>query len=175
MDIYELKFTNLQLRIFRLLCIKADIALNQRNISKMLNVSPTAVAKSLPLLEEEGLISVTKDVSTKIISVSLNRNNQKTIQLKRIENLKLIYESGLASFLEEKFPSVKIILFGSYSLGEDISISDIDIAIIGAKEKTINLSSYETMLERKIHLHNYEDINKIKHELKQSILNGIQL
>lgn len=175
MDIYELKFTSLQLRIFRLFCIKSDKSLNQRNIAKTLKVSSTAVAKALFLLIEEDLIKVRRDDSTKIRWVSLNRDNQRVIQLKRVENLKLIYEVGLASFLDEKFPSSKIVLFGSYSLGEDVSTSDIDIAIIGAKQKSLELSIYEDLLERKININNYENLNNLAEELRQNINNGVVL
>ena len=59
-NIYELKFTQLENMIFRLLCVNAGKYLNQREIAKILKVSPTAVAKSLPKLEKDGLIEVKK-------------------------------------------------------------------------------------------------------------------
>lgn len=49
-----------------------------------------------------------------------------------------------------------VILFGSYSRGDDTINSDIDIAIIGAKERTIKLTKYEKILERKIVINSYD-------------------
>lgn len=167
---YKLKFTKLQNGIFRLLCIKAGMSLNQRGIARILQVSPTAVAKSLPGLN--ALIKTEKSRTMNLTSIELNRDNPKAIAFKRIENLKQIYESGLIEFLEEKFPSCTIILFGSYSLGEDTTNSDIDIAVIGSKIKKIQLTKFDKLLERIIILHFYDNL-KINENLKQNIINGV--
>jgi len=172
---YKQKFTKLQNEIFRLLCIKAGMSLNQRGIARMLKVSPTAIAKSAPLLEKEELIKIKKSQEMNLISVSFNRDNPKAMGLKRIENLRLISESLLIEFLEEKFPGCSIILFGSYSKGEDTVKSDIDLAIIRSKEKKIDLTKFDKKLERTVFLHFYPSLNEIKKELRESILNGIVL
>ena len=49
METYKLKFTKVQLEMFRLFCVKAGEKLSQNKVAKLLQVSPTAVAKSLPL------------------------------------------------------------------------------------------------------------------------------
>lgn len=175
MDIYKLKFTKLQLEIFRLFCIKAGTKLNQRKISKLLKVSPTAIAKSLKLLEKEFLIKKEKNKEMNLNLVELNRDNKRTLELKRIENLKILYESNLVDFLEESFPGSTIILFGSYAKGEDTEKSDIDIAIINSKEKPLNLTSFEELLEKNIRINFYKDIDRIDKNLKESILSGIEL
>lgn len=175
MDTYKLNFTRLQSEIFRFLCIKAETSLNQREMAKMLKVSPTAIAKSIKKLEKENLIRIKRSKTMNLTSIELNRNNQKTISLKRIENLRLIYEFELDEFLEEKFPGSTIILFGSYSQGEDTEKSDIDIAVIGSKEKELNLTKFSKLLERPIFIHYYKDFNKIDKNLKSNILNGIVL
>ena len=87
----------------------------------------------------------------------------------------MIYESELAEFLYESFPGSRIILFGSYSRGEDTITSDVDIAIVKSKEKNINLIKYEEMLERKINLNFYKDLNKLDINLKANIERGIDL
>lgn len=175
MDIYKLKFTGLQQEIFRLLCVKAGKTLNQREISILLKVSPTAISKSLPLLEKEDLIEVERSGTMNLTSIKLNRENNRVIGLKRVENLKILYESGLNEFLEEKFPGATIILFGSYSRGEDIYSSDLDIAIIGSKEKDILLNKFDKLLERKIFLHFYSSFKEIEKEIKENIFSGIVL
>lgn len=174
-NIYELKFTQLQLRILRYLFIKSGISVNGRKISKDLKVSQTAVMKSLPLLEKEELILLNQDKESKRWEISINRENQKVIWLKRADNLKQIYESGFAHFLYDSFPGALIILFGSYSNGEDTKNSDIDLAVVGVKPKNVNLNEYEKILEREIIINYYSSLNTIDKELKNNILNGIIL
>ena len=175
MDPYNLKFTRLQNEIFRYLCIKAGMSLNQRGIARPLSVSPTAIAKALKGLSKEELINVEKSKTMNLISIQLNRDNPKAIALKRVENLKQIYESGLLEVLEEHFPGCTIILFGSYSLGEDTIYSDIDLAVIGSKEKDIGLTRFHKLLERTVFIHYYDCLKGIDKNLKANILNGITL
>lgn len=167
------KWTKLQSQIFRLLCIKTGQPLNQREIALELDVSPTAVSKALKGLG--ALVKVEKSPKMNLISIQLNRDEKHVIELKRAENLKQVYESGLADCLEDQFPGSTMILFGSYSTGEDTVKSDIDIASIGAKEKIINLSKFEKLLGRSIIINTYGDFKKINRNLKQNIVNGITL
>lgn len=175
MDTNKLKFTRLQNEIFRLLCVKAGTDMNQREIASELDVSPTAVAKSLELLEKEGLAKVERSKTMNLVSVQLNRDNHKAIALKRVENLSQIYESGLSDYLEEHFPGCMVVLFGSYSFGEDTTISDIDIAVIGSKEKDVDLIKFEKALDRTINIQHYDSLNSIHKNLRENILNGITL
>lgn len=172
---YELKFTRLQSEIFRLLCMNVGIKLNQREIARKLEVSPTAISKALVSLEKNDLAVVKKDKNINLNLVELNRDNAKAGWMKRAENLKIIYESGVVEFLEENFPGAVIIMFGSYSYGEDTFSSDIDIAIIGAKQKIIDLEKFEKILERKININFYSGFNEIHKNLRSNIFNGIVL
>ena len=174
-NIYKLKLTKLQQEILRLLFIKTGNPLNQRQISKNLEVSQPAVMKAIPGLEKEGFIKINKDKESKRWSIELNRSNQKVMQLKRVDNLKQVYESGLVDFLEKEFAGASIILFGSYSRGDDTEKSDIDIAIIGRKNKTMDLSKYGKILEREININFYDSWNKIHKSLRENICNGIVL
>jgi|SRR3989338_3138618 len=174
-NIYKQELTNLQQEIIRLLIIKAGTSLNQRAIAKHLGVSAPAVMKAIPELEKKGFIKTAQDKESKRWVIELNRENHKIMQLKRADNLRQIYESGLADFLEKEYAGATIILFGSYSRGEDIINSDIDIAIIGRKEKAINLTSHEKNLERVINLNFYNSFEKIHKHLKENLCNGIIL
>ena len=174
-NIYKQELTNLQQEILRLLFVKIGKSLNQREISKILNVSQPAVIKALPKLEEKNLIILEQDKESKRWSTKLNRDNYKVMHLKRVENLRQLYESGLADFLEKEFAGSAIILFGSYAVGEDMLNSDIDIAIIGSKEKNIDLEEFEKILERGIHLNFYPSFKEIHKDLKENIFNGIVL
>jgi len=173
MELFKHKFTRLQSEIFSLLCMKAGEQLNKSEIAKTLNVSPTAVAKSLPLLEKERLIIVKKEKNIKLNKVSFNRSNNRAVALKRAENLRLIYESGLQDYFEKELAGGTIIIFGSYSIGEDTRTSDIDIAVIERKDKLLKIEEYEKRLNRRININFYKSWKDIHENLKNNILNGI--
>lgn len=175
MDTYKVKWTKMQSEIFKLLCIKAGETLNLRETAKLLKKTPTAVSNALPDLKKEGLIRVEKSRAINLLSIQFNRDNFNAVDMKRTENLRLIYESGLAEFLKENFPGCAVMLFGSYSRGEDTTSSDIDMAIIGTKQKELDTSMFEKMLERKISLNFYSSFKKIHKHLLNNILSGILL
>lgn len=173
MDIYQLKWTTLQAEMFSLLCLRAGEKLSQREIAKILKVSPTAVSNSIKKLIDGALVKVEK---TKTINfISFNRDEPKAFELKRVENLKNVYLSGLSDYLERELAGATIILFGSYSIGGDTNTSDIDIAVIGRKDKMLELKQYEKILNREININFYDSWKNIHKHLKNNILNGILL
>lgn len=174
-NIYKPKLTNLQQGILRLMFINTGLSFNFHSIAKKLEVSQQAIKKAIKPLEEKKLITITKDPETKRHTITLKTDNPLVIGLKRAENLKILYETGLIDFLEEKHPSSTIILFGSYSRGDDTIKSDIDIAIINNKEKIIKLTEFEKKLQKKIIINYYQSINEIHKNLRENILNGIIL
>ncbi len=182
MDIYQIKWTRLQWEIFRLLCIKSGQGLNLRKMARLLDKSPTAVSNAIRRLEIEKYIKIKKADNMNLLYIELNRDNREVINMKRVENLRLVYESGLVNFLWENFPGTAIVLFGSYSRGEDVWVgseegpkSDIDIAVIGTKSKNIVLNEFEDKLERNISVNFYLSLKEIHKHLKDSIVNGIVL
>jgi len=172
-DIYKLKFTVLQMEILRFLFVKAGTLFNARMMAKALKVSQTAVSKALPALEKKELVKIEKKSGR--WSIKLNRDNPNVIAFKRAENLKMLYESGAASLMEDELPGATIILFGSYSRGDDTITSDIDIAVIGRKEKNLDLAAIEKILERKINMNFYPSLKEIHKELRENLCNGIVL
>jgi len=174
-NLYKLQLTSLQQEILRVMFVKSGNLLNQRQIANILDVTQPAVKKAIPGLEKEGYITVKKDKLTKRWSIELNKDNPRAMQLKRIDNLKQLYESGLASHIEEEFAGGTIILFGSYSRGDDIFNSDIDIAVVGRKDKIVKLSKFEKMMERKININFYQSFKDIHKNLLDNICNGIVL
>ncbi|MBT4539509.1 winged helix DNA-binding protein [Candidatus Woesearchaeota archaeon] len=171
MERYKVRFTRLQQEIFRLFCVRTGKKLSQRKVAEYLLVSPTAIANSIPELEKAGLIKRNKSSEMNLNLVELNRDDQRTIQLKKVENLKRLYESGLVNKLIEQYPGCTIVLFGSYAKGEDLFNSDIDFAVIGTKKK----SSISKGLEKELRINTYQSWSKISKELKESICNGIVL
>lgn len=175
METYKSQMTQTQSEIFRLLCINAGEKLNQRQIALSLKISPTAIANSVKELEKRGLVTRKKQNNMNLVLVELNRDNEKAIRLKRVENLKMIYETELVNYLADEIQGSTIILFGSFSRGDDTSSSDIDIAIIGRTKKEIDLSKFEKILSKEIILNFYNKLTDLKKELKENICNGIVL
>jgi predicted nucleotidyltransferase len=175
MDIYKEEFTRLEKEILNFLFANSGRKFNQRAIALALKVSPTAIANSIKNLRKTDLLEIKKDSVSETFEIGLNLQNNKVIFMKRIENLKSVYESNLAEFLFDNYSGATIVLFGSYAFGEDTYNSDIDIAIIGNKEKNVNLETFEKILLRKITLQFYGGFDKIHKNLKESILNGIIL
>lgn len=173
MDIYKLKWTILIERVFSLLCLRAGEKLSQREIAGILKVSPTSVGKAIKKLAESNIVRIEETRTSNL--VSFNREEQKALELKRTENLKNIYLSGLSDYLHYELAGGTIILFGSYSKGEDTNNSDIDIAVIGRKNKVLGIEKYEKPLNRKININFYDSWKNINKNLKNNILNGILL
>ena len=172
---YKQELTILQQEILRLLFVKSGMSLNQRGIARMLNVSQPAIMKSLQGLKKKNLVKTSQDKESRRWAVEFNRDNLLVLQLKRVDNLRQIYESGLANFLKDEFPGATLILFGSYSRGDDTIYSDIDIAIIGRKEKNIKSTEFHKKLERNISINFYPSFKEIHKHLRDNILNGILL
>ena len=173
METYKLNWTTLQNKIFRFLCVNAGKNFNLSEIARNLKVSPTAISKSIELLKKEEIVNIKKSKTMNLLFIELNTENQYTLELKRTENLFALYESKLISNLSDNFPGAIIILFGSYSKGNDNFNSDIDIAIIGTKEKQINLSKFEKILKKEIVLNFYKSLKEIDKNLKNNLFNGI--
>jgi predicted nucleotidyltransferase len=173
-NISKLELTKLQQRIARLFFIKAGATLNVQSIARNLKVSPPAILKAIPLLEKKEIILIRQDKESKRWEIKLNKENHRIIWMKKIDNLSQIYESGLIQQFYNEIPEATIILFGSYTFGEDTKDSDIDIAVIGSK-KEIKLEEFEKKLERKIIINHYKSFKEINKHLLNNILNGITL
>ncbi|MBS3053526.1 MAG: nucleotidyltransferase domain-containing protein [Candidatus Aenigmarchaeota archaeon] len=172
---YKLKLTLLQQEILRFLFMNVGESFNARGLALPLGVSQPAVAKALPLLEKRGFVRVSKDRKSKRLSIELNKENPLVIGMKRADNISQLYESGLAGFLKENFPGCAVIIFGSFAKGEDTRKSDIDIVIVGAKSKSLDLSIFEKELMKEIRINFYRSFKEVNNELKSNILGGILL
>jgi predicted nucleotidyltransferase len=171
MDNNKLRFTGLQSEILELLFDYPTTSFSEREISRNLGVSPTAVSNALEGLETQAFVEVKKKF---MLDIRLNPKNESVPFMKRVSNLRKIYTSGLAQLLDETFPGSTIVLFGSYAHGEDTERSDIDIAIIGSRERKMNLDALEKILRRRVNVQFFHSM-KIDKELKENIINGITL
>lgn len=97
--------------------------------------------------------------------------NEEFKKIKKLSNeYELIY-SGIIEFLKSKMMPNSIIVFGSYSRGEDLEESDIDL-FVESEIKEIDLKKFEKKLKRKINLTFKEDLNKLDKNLLINIING---
>ncbi len=172
---YKPKLTLLQQGILRFLFASAGESFNARSLAVSIGVSQPAVSKALPLLEKQGFVVITKDKKSGRFSIELNRENPIAIGMKRAENMRQIYESGLFEFLRETFPGCAIIVFGSFAKGEDTAKSDIDVAVVGTKGKDVDTAVLEKKLSKEVRINFYQSFKEMNPELRNNILGGILL
>ena len=140
-----------------------------RDLAKLTKLSPATVSKIVKQLETEGIIQSRTVAKSNLIKADIENENYRFYKkLHNIESLKTLINA-----LNRKKPRA-IILFGSYSKGEDTEQSDIDLAII-SNEFKIDLEPYQKKLNRKIQAFFFSTEEKIPENLKQNIINGIIL
>lgn len=149
------------------------------DLAREAGVRKSNIGRILEEFSKIGFIEITK--LSKIWRIRANLDNWFYKKSKIIYNLNFIYQSGLIEFLAEHFKNPKaVILFGSFRKGEDISNSDIDIAIETDSVKKYNvielreLSEIEKVINRKIQIHLFNKKN-IDINVFNNIANGIIL
>lgn len=149
------------------------------DLAREAEVAKANIGNILSEFQEAGIITIEK--LTKIWRIKANQTNQLFIRSKIIYNLRFVYRSGLIEYIIEHFKNPKsITLFGSFRKGEDLSNSDVDIAIESdeIKEyKTMNLrelTEFEKIIGRRIQIHIFNR-NNIDINLFNNIANGIVL
>lgn len=144
-----------------------------RELSRLLKLSMPTIILATDILSKERLIIKTKEkVLTKLAA---NRENIDFTRYKRLYNLEKIYASGIIDYLLDVYNHPKnTVLFGSFSRGDDVEDSDIDIAIITKKKLSLDLSKYERILNKGISIHEV-DLDKVSEEFKANLANGIVL
>ena len=143
-----------------------------REIARITKLSPPGVMKIIKNLVKEDLLISVKGKVVKNVAAS---KSEKFVQMKRFFNLYLLYECGIASFLRQKYEEPEaIVLFGSYSKGEDISKSDIDIAVVTRKNMDLDTKKFEKFLKRKVNIHEIR-IENAEKDFLNSLSNGIVL
>jgi predicted nucleotidyltransferase len=141
-----------------------------REIARLIKVSPPTASSIAKTLEKKNLIRIEKErVQYKVFG---NLENEGFRRLKRIYNIFSLL--NLVDLLIKEFKPNAIVVFGSYSKGEDVEDSDVDIFIDTVLKKEIDLRKFEERLSRTIHLH-VRDIRKIPDELRKNIINGVIL
>ncbi|MBS3085540.1 nucleotidyltransferase domain-containing protein [Candidatus Pacearchaeota archaeon] len=143
-----------------------------REVSRLAKISPPSVMSYLKEFEEEDLIK--KQVKRGIPFYSALRDKMKFVLYKKISIIFELNKSGLIDYLWDNVAPKAIILYGSFSKGESIENSDIDLFVLG-KEKPISIENFEKILKREVHIISEDSLNKLPKELRNNILNGIIL
>lgn len=139
-----------------------------REIGKKINLAPTSVKNYLNEFVKEGLI-IPKE-SKPFRGYLANRENEKFLFYKKIYNLYSL--NGIKEYLEKNYSPKLAVVFGSYSLGEDIESSDIDLIILSKSKQKIDLKKFEKELHREINLLITDNLNKLEKPILDKIYNG---
>ena len=98
------------------------------DLAKEAGIAKANIGSILYHLQTFGFVKIEK--LTKIWRIKADQESPEFIREKLVHNLGILYRSCLVDFLVDHYKNPKaIILFGSFRNGEDISTSDIDIAI----------------------------------------------
>ncbi len=149
------------------------------DLAREAGVAKANIGRILEEFQEAGLIQIEK--LSKIWRIKANQTNWFYARSKIVYNLNFVYKSGLVEFLVDHFKNPKaIVLFGGFRKGEDLSNSDIDIAIESDETKEYQiiglreLAEFEQIIGRKIQIHLFNR-EKINIGVFNNIANGILL
>ena len=146
--------------------------LRVRHIERGAKVPLPSAIRYCKELEKEGITK--KEVIAGVNLYSADRASKSFLIHKVLFNLETLYSSKLIEHLIREYDNPTIILFGSYSKGEDIEDSDIDIYLETFSNKAVNLEQFEKKLKRRIQLFLHKSLNDINNkELANNIINGI--
>ena len=156
--------------ILELFFKKPSERFNIREVARKLKIAPSTVS-----IATRGLINkrfLLREQLGKSIYLSANLENMEFIFEKMMYNIKKIKYSNLIDFLVKNYKPEAIVIYGSYSRGEDIENSDIDIAVITPLKKHLDLRNFTEFLARSVHILEINNLNKISKELTINIING---
>ena len=145
-----------------------------RQIERELKLPLPSVIRYCKELESEEILR--KETISGISTYSADRVSKKFLIAKRLFNIKSIFESGLRDYMIKEYFNPVIVLFGSYSKGEDTEESDIDLYVETPKKHEFKLQKFEKVLKRRIQVFNYRNIKEIPNRhLSNNIINGITI
>jgi len=166
-------------RILEVLYKYPDKEFSLSDLAKLAKVSKSDIGAIIANLVDYKYLEVEK--LTKIWRIRAKKTSRTFIKGKIIYNLNFIYQSGVIEFLYEHYKHPKsITLFGSFRKGEDISGSDIDIAVESDEFKEYNVTGlrglveFEKSIGRKIQIHEFSRKN-VDINVFNNIANGVVL
>ena len=168
---------NIYNRIMRMLFEKPSYKFHLRELARMARGHPNTARAAAQLLEKEGIARIEK--RKHLTEISADIESKAFVRKKRAFNFEQIYGSGVIEYLAKRFDPESISVMGSYSRGEDIEKSDIDVVVIKplAKEKNEkgeDIGTFESVLKRRIHLI-VADYREMSDEFYTNLINGMLL
>ena len=143
---------------------------NLRTLAKELGISHMSAVRHAKTLAKKGYLNLQQKKLETVVSLDKERTKDE----RRLHNIKKVLDSGLVEHLEETYEHPKaIVLFGSYSFGEDDGLGDIDIAVQTSLERQPDRTRFEKKLERPLEIFALNE--KTSKELRTSIHNGVVL
>jgi predicted nucleotidyltransferase len=169
-----MKTNNSKKKIIDYFFINPTTKLRVRQIERLTKTALPSVVRYTKELSNENLLKV-ENVAD-VLLYSGDRSSKQFILEKKLFNIKQLFDSGLINFLIEEYHNPPIIVFGSYSKGEDIENSDIDIYIESPKNANLDLTVFEKKIKRSIQIFRHRSLYDIKNnELANNIINGVNL
>ena len=142
-----------------------------KEISREIKLAHTSVRNLIKYLEKNHMI--VKRKSKPFDGYAADRENEDFIFYKKVYNIYSLKDLT-REIANSIYPSA-IVLFGSYSRGEDVESSDIDILVLSKAKKEVNVSDFEERLKRKINVMTMDRIEKLDELIRKKINNGIVL
>ncbi len=143
-----------------------------RQIARKINLAPKSTKQYLNILEKEKLIISKPHRVYGFPTYKVNWDNEEYKLKKRLYNIKSLYDSGLINYIDDKLMPHVIVFYGSAAKGEDTTESDIDL-FIQSSEKEPDLTKFEKLLNRKIHIFLENNFKNRGIEYKNNLINGI--
>ncbi len=165
---------NIKERIKEYFFLNPTERLRIRQVEKKAVVPLPSAIKYVKDLEKEGILKKSIIAGVSLYSADRISNNYRLEKM--FFNIRSISDSKLVDYLISEFSNPTIIIFGSYSKGEDTEMSDIDIYIETSNNKNIEVEKFEKLLKRKIQIFRYKSVHDVENrEVANSIINGITL
>ena len=150
-----------------------------RQLGRIMKYNPSTLSKYLDNYYKNKLIVKEKERGYIIYKADID---SEMFKLRKVwYNLERIRKSGIIEFIENSlnYPRA-IILFGSYSKGENTKESDLDLFVLSEDKKDLNLAKFEKILKNNVHLivYNKMEFKQMKNknkELLNNIINGVTL
>lgn len=169
-----MKTNNSKKTITEYFFINPTAKLRVRQIERLTKTALPSVIRYSKELNKGGILKI--DKVAEVLLYSADRSSKQYLLEKKLFNIRQLFDSGLVSFLIEEYHNSPIIVFGSYSKGEDIENSDIDIYVESPKDIKPDLSLFEKKLKRNIQIFRHRSLHDIKNnELANNIINGVNL
>jgi predicted nucleotidyltransferase len=157
------------LKIMKLFFDSPEKSFHIREIARLTYLSAPGVLKILKKLKDGGLLESEKG---KVVENVRAAKSQKFYLLKKAYNMLSLFDCGLIEYLKDKYEEPEaIVVFGTYSRGEDASGSDIDIAVVTKKEMALDFRKFENCLKRKISIYEIQTDNS-QSEFLNNLANG---